>query len=226
LQIPSFANTRISASRKLSDYSKVRRFITRLMRNNRFLHPTVEPGSFINLGCGPNIRAGFVNIDADWVPGLDICCDITRGLPFPDGSVGGIFSEHCLEHLSLEDGRALLRECWRVLAPKSLIRIIVPDLELYVRAYAKHLDGASVVFPNEYFANRSNVSLPVALMNELFYGSGHRFIYDFHALSGLLGEARFHEIEKHSFGAGSDERLLIDSPGRRSESLYAEARKP
>lgn len=200
--------------------------MTRLMRNSRLLYQPVEPGSYINLGCGPNILEGFVNIDADWVPGLNICCDITRGLPVPDSSVGGIFSEHCLEHLSLEQGRALLRECWRVLAPKSVIRIVVPDLEIYVRAYAQHLDGATVAFPNEYFTNRSNVSQPVALINELFYGSGHRFIYDFHVLSDLLREARFHEIEKRSFGAGSDEKLLIDSPGRRSESLYVEARKP
>jgi len=221
-----FANTRISTDRKFTDYSKVRWLMIRLLRNNRFLYPQVRPNSYVNLGCGPNIDKGFVNVDSGWVPGLDICCDITRGLPFSDNSVGGIFSEHCLEHLSLEHGRALLRECWRVLAPKSVIRIILPDLELYVRAYAKHLDGAGqVAFPNEYFANRSNVSLPVALINELFYGSGHRFIYDFQVLSDLLKEAHFHEVEKRSFGVGSDERLLIDSPGRRSESLYVEARK-
>lgn len=65
----------------------------------------------------------------------------------------------------------------------------------------------------------------MALINELFYGSGHRFIYDFEVLSGLLKEAGFREVQKRSFGAGSDERLLIDSPGRRSESLYVEARK-
>lgn len=199
--------------------------MTRLLRNNRFLYPQVRPGSYVNLGCGPNIDKGFVNVDSGWVPGLNICCDITRGLPFPDNSVGGIFSEHCLEHLSLEDGRALLRECRRVLAPKSVIRIIVPDIELYIRAYSKHLDGAEVAFPNEYFTNRSNVSQPVALINELFYGSGHRFIYDFQVLSELLKEAGFGEVQKRSFGTGADEKLLIDSPGRRSESLYVEARK-
>ncbi len=216
---------RISVNRKLTDYSKVRWLITRLIRNNRVFNRPARPGSYLNLGCGPNIDKGFINIDATWVPGLDICSDIRRGLPFSDGSIGGIFSEHCLEHLSLDEGRALLRECWRVLAPQSIIRVIVPDLELYARTYVKHLDGCDVALPNEYFTNRTNVALPVALINELFYGSGHRFIYDFQSLSDVLNEVHFSAIEKHTFGTGSDERLLIDSPGRRSESLYVEARK-
>ena len=216
---------RISADRKLTDYSKIRRLITRLLRNNRLFTRPVRPGSYLNLGCGPNIDKGFVNIDATWVPGLDTCSDIRRGLHLSDSSIGGIFSEHCLEHLSLDEGRALLRECRRVLAPKSIIRLIVPGRELYARGYVKYLDGMEVTLPNEYFINRTSVALPVALINELFYGSGHRFIYDFQALSDLLHEAHFGEVKKHSFGVGSDERLLIDSPGRRSESLYVEARK-
>jgi predicted SAM-dependent methyltransferase len=216
---------RVSASRKLTDYSRVQQLITRFLRNNRILNQPVRPGSYVNLGCGPNINKSFVNVDAAWVPGLDICWDIRRGLPFLGGSIGGIFTEHCFEHLSLDEGRALLRECWRVLAPKSIIRIIVPDLELYARAYVKYLDGIEVTLPLEPFDNRSNVALPVALINQLFYGSEHKFIYDFQALSDLLNEARFGEITKHSFGTGSDNRLLIDSPDRRSESLYAEARK-
>ena len=216
---------RVSAGRKLTDYSKVRWLITRLLRNNRLFNQPVLPGSYVNLGCGPNIDKGFVNVDFTWVPGLDICWDINRDLPFSDGSIGGMFSEHCLEHLSLAQGRALLRECWRVLAPKSVIRLVVPDLELYARTYVKYLDGLEVTLPNESFTNRTNVALPVALINQLFYGSEHRFIYDFQALSDLLNEAHFGDVTKCSFGAGSDQKLLIDSPGRRSESLYVEARK-
>jgi predicted SAM-dependent methyltransferase len=217
---------RVRADRNLTDYAKVRWLISRLRRNSRLLNQLNCPtGAYLNLGCGPNIVEGFVNIDAGWVPGLDVCWDITRGLPFQDGAIGGIFSEHCLEHLPLAEGRALLRECWRVLAPGSVIRLVVPDLELYARSYVKRLDGIEAPLPLEYFTNRWNVAAPVALFNELFYGSGHRFIYDFQVLSGLLGEARFDGIRRCSFGAGGDQRLQIDSPGRRSESLYIEARK-
>jgi predicted SAM-dependent methyltransferase len=216
---------RLSANRKLTDYSKVQWLITRLVRNSPLFRQSVRPGSYLNLGCGPNIDKGFVNVDATWVPGLNICCDITRGLPCPDGSIAGIFTEHCFEHFSLHDGRALLRECWRVLAPMSVIRLVVPDLEIYARSYVKHLEGIEVALPIEPYVNRSNVAAPVALINELFYGSGHKFIYDFQALSDLLKEARFGEITKQAFGQGTDQKLLIDSPSRRSESLYVEARK-
>jgi hypothetical protein len=43
-----------------------------------------------------------INLDYHWRPGIDICCDITRGLPLPDTYVRGIFSEHCIEHISFE----------------------------------------------------------------------------------------------------------------------------
>ena len=82
-----------------------------------------------------------------------------------------------------------------------------------------------MAFPNEYFVNRTNVRHPIALINELFYGSGHGFIYDFQSLADLIREAGFHDVKLSAFGMGSDKQLLIDSLGRRSESLYVEARK-
>jgi len=213
-----FSKTQIGFDRRLSDYSKIQWLMTKLLRNNRLFHRKVGPGSYVNLGCGPNINRDFVNIDASWMPGLDICCDITRGLPITDEFVSGIFSEHCLEHLSLDDARTLLAECRRVLVPKSIIRIVVPDLEHYARAYVNALDGGSAV-------NTTNVRHLMARINDLFYGSGHRFIYDFQTLADLLSEAGFGEIKRCSFDVGSDKRLLIDSPARRIESLYVEATK-
>ena len=195
------------------------------LRHTRLFRPKVQPGTYVHLGCGPNILRSFVNVDHEWVPGLDICCDITRGLPIPDEIVGGIYSEHCLEHLTLEDCRLVLDEGHRLLIPKSILRIAVPDLQLYARAYVRHLDGEAVTFPNEHFVNMTGVSQPVALFNELFLGSGHRFIYDYETLSSLLRGAGFSDVRRCAFGTGADAHLLVDSPGRESESLYVEAIK-
>jgi predicted SAM-dependent methyltransferase len=220
-----FSRTRFSIDRKLSSYSKIQTAIGHLIRDRRLFHAKVPPGAYVNLGCGPNILNSFVNVDYQWLPGLDICCDITRGIPIGDGIAGGIYSEHCLEHLTLEQCRFVLRECHRMLRPKATFRIVVPDLQIYARAYVQHLDGKPITLPNEYFVNGTGVSRPVALFNELFMGSGHRFIHDHETLSSLLKEAGFADVRSCSFGTGSDARLLIDTPGRASESLYVEATK-
>jgi predicted SAM-dependent methyltransferase len=220
-----FSRTRISPNRKLTSYSKLRWAIGGFLRRTRLFAAKVHPGAYVHLGSGPNILKSFVNVDHDWVPGLDICCDITRGIPIADEIVGGIYSEHCLEHLTLEDGRFVLGECHRLLIPKSILRIVVPDLQLYARAYVRYLDGEAVTFPNEHFVNMTGVNRPVALFNELFLGSGHRFIYDYETLSSLLRGAGFSDIRRCAFRTGADARLLVDSAGRESESLYVEAIK-
>ena len=69
------------------------------------------------------------------MPGIDICCDITRGLPLTDGYVAGIFTEHCIEHITFDAALLVFREFYRVMKPGSYVRIIVPDLEVYVEKY-------------------------------------------------------------------------------------------
>jgi SAM-dependent methyltransferase len=56
----------------------------------------------------------------------------TKGdtLPFDDGSLHYIFSEHFFNMLFFDEVMALLRECHRVLATSGVIRTIVPDSDL------------------------------------------------------------------------------------------------
>ncbi|MBS0517124.1 MAG: methyltransferase domain-containing protein [Proteobacteria bacterium] len=210
----------------MTDYSKVQAWVGNLRRNNPIFTPKIEAGSYLNVGCGPNIREDFVNIDYLWRPGVDLCCDITKPIPIGDGQVGGVYTEHCLEHIPLDGTRLFLSECLRMLMPGGTIRIVVPDLEMYARAYVRTLDGQPAVLPNDYFVNATGVNKPVALINEVFYGPSHRFMYDFRTLAEVLEQAGFTKAVKLSLNEGSDPRLLIDVPERVSESLYVEARKP
>jgi SAM-dependent methyltransferase len=221
-----FSRTRLSWSRPLTDYTKVQELIGRLKRNNPMFFPKVPDGAYVNIGCGNNLSPGYVNIDWNWKPGVDICLDVSKPLPFRDGSIGGVFSEHCLEHLPLASIRAFLTNCRRVMRPGAWIRIVVPDLEMYARSYVDALDGRPTTLPNEYFENHTGVNKPVALINELFYGPAHRFICDYATFAELLGQAGFVSIARCKLRQGSDPRLLIDDPGHKSESVYLEARQP
>jgi predicted SAM-dependent methyltransferase len=62
--------------------------------------------------------------------------DCRRELPFPDGSVAMLFTEHFLEHLNSEsEVPAFLTECNLVLRSGGTMRIVVLDLAKYVRGY-------------------------------------------------------------------------------------------
>lgn len=55
---------------------------------------------FLELGCGPNKRAGFVGLDSFSYDGVDITWDLTKTpWPLESDSVEKLFSSHCLEHL-------------------------------------------------------------------------------------------------------------------------------
>ncbi|MGY4320273.1 class I SAM-dependent methyltransferase [Bradyrhizobium sp. JR3.5] len=61
--------------------------------------------------------------------------DLTKPLPFADGSLAAVFSAHVFEHLFPDEVERLAREIARVLAPGGVCRIVVPDMERIVALY-------------------------------------------------------------------------------------------
>ena len=202
-----------------------------LRRNRRFQlrRPRVITLKYLDIGCGPNIHEDFINLDFLWRPNVDVCWDISRGLPFADGSLLGVFSEHCLEHFPLPAAMALLREIRRVLAPQGIARLVVPDGECYLRTYAKHLKGeCDVRFPYQDSDYDQGIWTPMMSVNRVFYQDrespfGHRTIFDFQLLHTVLSKCGFTHAERREFCCGRSPHLLIDTPGRQVESLYVEA---
>jgi SAM-dependent methyltransferase len=78
----------------------------------------------LNLGCGTDIRPGFVNVDSAALAGVDVVHDLNvLPLPFEDGSFVEVVCQDVLEHL---DYAPLLGEVHRVLAPGGRVRIRSP----------------------------------------------------------------------------------------------------
>jgi predicted SAM-dependent methyltransferase len=226
-----FTKTSIRMDRKITSYSKIQNLVTRIMRNRSFqaTRPDVQAARYLDLGCGPNGHAGFVNADFNWLPGVNLCWDITRRLPFEDHRFEGVFTEHCLEHLPVKTAESVLRECKRLMRPGSTIRIVVPDAELYLTVYVRRLNGEDVAFPYDGQIQYEGITSPVLDVNRIFYQDrespyGHWFIYDFAFLRQLLERVGFSDITRCAFGVGRNADLVADTPSRAVESLYAEAR--
>jgi predicted SAM-dependent methyltransferase len=83
-----------------------------------------EPLS-IDIGCGAVKRPGFVGVDKEPSDGVDYVVDVERDpLPFPDRSVGTIFTAHCFEHLA--DHAMIYREISRVAVDGATLEIWTP----------------------------------------------------------------------------------------------------
>ena len=97
---------------------------------------------FLNLGCGHRYHPGWVNVDfRSTGPGV-LAHDLHRGLPFEDHEFDAVYHSHLLEHFPKSQAPLFLRECYRVLQPKGVLRVVVPDLEQIARLYLVYLEKA------------------------------------------------------------------------------------
>jgi SAM-dependent methyltransferase len=78
----------------------------------------------LNLGCGPHIADGYVNVDIVPLPGVDLVADLDQPWPWPDGAVAEILASHLFEHVN--DPLLFMAEAWRVLAADGILDIRVP----------------------------------------------------------------------------------------------------
>ena len=200
----------------------------------------------LNLGCGPNAPLGWVNIDRspsmilDSVPGAKWALhhviglhpghlvkwprgirrhDVTKGLPFADGSVSAIYSSHTLEHLYLDDAERVLRECRRVLSAGGILRLALPDSRLLARCL---VDGGSGLEFNKGL-NAQPLVRP-SLRSRLIALTGanvHRWQPTADLVRNLLQDAGFHGITELTFQNGALPDLATVE--HRMESMFIEA---
>ena len=96
----------------------------------------------VNVGCGRHFHRDWVNLDlVSGVPGV-MRHDLRRGLPFDKAACDVIYHSHLLEHLTDKNARSFLSDCFRVLKPGGILRVVVPDLEGISRAYLASLKQA------------------------------------------------------------------------------------
>ncbi len=222
----NFSKSKISLDRPITSYSKVQMVYSSIIRNSRAQLKGIDLRElrYLNVGCGQHPQPGFVNLDYNWAPGIEVCWDLERAIPFLNESFEGVFSEHCLEHLPLATCRRVLGEIYRLLKPGGIARIVLPDAGLYLDLYQTRKAGHKGKFPFES-NDPSQPATPMAFVNQVFRDHGHLYAYDFETLKTLLEETGFKSVEQTTFGLGKLSALVVDNEWRKSESLYVEAMK-
>lgn len=81
----------------------------------------------LNLGCGPNVKEGFINVDNYPFPGVEALVDIAKDKwPWEDGSIEYVYASHVLEHLNAWERVHFFNELHRVLMPDAKAQVITP----------------------------------------------------------------------------------------------------
>jgi SAM-dependent methyltransferase len=234
--------------------------------------------TILNLGCGTRTSSMTVNIDFsiyqrlrarkgghavaklllrgerraqfDAMSDNIVVHDLRKGIPAEDNSVDAVYHSHTLEHIDRADVPGFMAEILRVLKPRGIHRIVVPDLEPLVCAYLKDLEAENDNHDStiERFLEQAvrrhahGTSQQGALRRRIENlllgdarrrGETHQWMYDSLNLAQVLKANGFTDIhrvdEKTSAIPGWDEiglDVLDNESPYKPGSLWMEARKP
>jgi predicted SAM-dependent methyltransferase len=175
-------------------------------------------GVRLHVGAGRERMDGWVNVDIQDLPGVDVVADVTRGLDFT--AVEAIYAEHFLEHLPLDAAVDFLLECHRVLAPGRWLRLSTPNLDwVWATHYPAHVEGEA----------RARQAL---IANRAFHCWRHRFLWNREMLGRALAACGFDDVRWCRYGesgqpelAGLERHETYEDAPDLPHVVIAEARK-
>jgi len=150
--------------------------------------------------------------------------DLTKPLPYPDGSVSAVYSSHTLEHLYHSDAQALLRECRRVLDEAGVLRLALPDATVLATSL---LTGAGADCRRALEFNMGLNAHPLVRprgwqrVTRLLGSSHHRWQPTIGLVSHMLDAAGFDQVRVRRFQEGTLPDLTVLET--RDESFFLEA---
>lgn len=118
-----------------------------------FFSKIIKKKKLLNMGCGSSYHSDWINIDINSSNKDVIECNIINGLPFENATIDVIYSSHVIEHLKENELDNVMKEINRVLKPKGILRLAVPDLEGIVNSYLKALHNVRSDETPENIAN-------------------------------------------------------------------------
>lgn len=170
-----------------------------------------NPSPKLQLACGSNHPAGWLNTDYYHPSDTIACLDVTERFPFADKTFTAILAEHVIEHFTYRDGKAMMTECFRTLKPGGILRLSTPNIRFYTDLF----DPAKMeLFRESYAIPHQKAWVPYAdapratfVLNNLVRNWRHLFVYDFETVEALLKSVGFTEVSLKEIGQSEHSEL-------------------
>ena len=132
--------------------------------------------------------------------------DIVRRLPLPVGSCKAVHCSHVLEHLSLEEFRAALKNTRDYLEEGGVFRFALPDLKRLAKDYlASDSPAAAAVFMEEtYLGKKTRTRGFNGFVRQWVGNSAHLWMWDYKGMAAELERAGFRQVRRAEFGDSAD----------------------
>ena len=112
----------------------------------------------LNLGCGSNKIAGFINIDVEPSCKPDLVCNFIQKLPYKTASVDEVVLFHTIEHINKCWHFKVLSEIWRVLKPNGQLMISYPEFLKCVKNWRTNYRGKKEFWEHTIFGRQAYLS--------------------------------------------------------------------
>jgi len=180
----------------------------RWIRDPRVIRDYFESHSVrkLQLGAGSHAPKGWLNTDIAPTPD-QVYLDATKRYPFPDASFQYIFSEHMIQTMPWEGGVAMLKECYRVLAPGGKLRVVTPNLTKFVQLLIENPDAEAQRFIAAKLRVTGWPETPAVgayIFNRQLHDWGHQFLYNAATLRKSLVLAGFEQIAEYPVNEKTD----------------------
>ena len=197
------------AAAPLSGTSRTSHVITGYIGGNGQVRPGPDGKRCIELGAGGHARPGWIETDLNEI-GHVLALDVTKPFPIPDKSFHFVYSEHMIEHIPFESGQFMLRECYRIMQPGAVIRIVTPSIRFLIGLFSNarsEVEERYIQWATQQFVRSAPRPLPSLVFNNFVRNWGHTFIYDEETLHLALEGAGFADIKACRIGESEHEKL-------------------
>ncbi len=202
----------------VDDYNQRRRVAILARRVRAWVD--MSPGSDddqplrLHLGCGTDLRPGWVNVDANPENQPDVVAQAQDLGTFDDNTADTIEACHLFEHFTFDQACQALREWHRVLKPGGKLCLELPNLEACIRTLGQHPD------PHGYDLGLIGIfGFPPAIAKEGLL-QAHKWGWTPQSLTQQLEETGFDAVTtepitqtwRHAAKIGRDMRLVAVKP--------------
>jgi predicted SAM-dependent methyltransferase len=174
----------------------------------------------LNWGCGNWRPEGWINSDLKDGPGIDITCDILKGLPLADDSLDYAVGIHSLPEMHFNDLVPALQELRRALKPGGVLRLALPDIDKGFDAYRRG-DLSYFLVPDE-----DAKSIGAKFVTQMLWYGYSKLLFTRDFIEEKLRKAGFSEVRHCSFRQTQSRwPEIVELDNREKESLFVEATK-